>query len=229
MKPGQPSTSAAFRTLLARDVRLAWRGGRGVSVALGFYLVVVAVLPLGLGPDQNLLARIAPGILWIGLLLAALLSLDGLFERDAADGSLDLIQLGPLPLEFAVIAKTMAHWLTTALPLVLAAPVLALMLNMEVSAYGPLIVAMLAGTPAISALGTVGAALTLPVRRSGLLLALIMLPLFVPLLVFGVASAGPLTGGAGRGGALAFLTAISLAFTALSPFAAAAALRLQTR
>src|SRR6185312_1642859 len=157
-----------------------------VGLALGFYLVVVAMLPLGLGPDLNLLSRIAPGVLWVALLLAALLSLGRLFETDFDDGSLDVLATGPLPLEAVAAAKSLAHWLTTSVPLVVAAPVLGLLLNLAPEAYGMLIVTMLAGTPAISFIGAIGAALTLRARRGGMLIALLMLPLYVPTLLFGI-------------------------------------------
>lgn len=216
---------SAFRQLLRRDLVLAWREGGGVGVALGFYVVVVTLLPLGLGPDLNLLARVASGVLWVALLLAALLSLGRLFEGDFEDGSLEVLATGPLPLETIAAAKSLAHWLTTGLPLTLLAPVLALMLNLPPESYGVLVVTLLIGTPAISFLGAVGAAVTLRARRGGLLLSLLMLPLFVPTLVFAIAAFAS----EARTPSLLILAAITLVSVTLSPLAAAAALRMQLR
>jgi heme exporter protein B len=212
--------------LARRDLILAWKEGGGVGVALGFYLVVVTLLPLGIGPDLALLRRIAPGILWVALLLAALLSLGRMFETDLEDGSLEVLATGPLPLEAVAAAKSLAHWLTTGVPLTALAPLLGLLLDMQPEAYAVLTLSMLAGTPAVSALGAIGAALTLRARRGGLLLALLMLPLFVPTLVFGIETV--------RSASLAeqaflpsflMLCAVSLAALVLAPLAAAAALR----
>jgi heme exporter protein B len=220
----------AFRQLVARDLMLAWREGGAIGVTLGFFLVVVTMLPLSLGPDLNLLSRIAAGVLWVALLLAALLSLGRMFETDLEDGSLDVLATGPLAMEGVVVAKGLAHWLSTGLPLTVLAPLLGLLLNLPAEAYGPLVATMLAGTPAISFLGAIGAALTLRARRGGLLLALLMLPLFVPTLVFGIAAVNAATVGAGAVlPPFLILIAISLAAIVLSPLAAAAALRLQLR
>lgn len=218
----------AFLTLIGRDLRLALREGSAVGTALGFFLLVVTLLPLGLGPDLKLLSRIAPGIVWIALLLAALLSLPRIFEADHEDGSLEVMATAPLPLELATAAKALAHWISTGIPLALLAPVLGLLLNLEAKAYPALMLTMLAGTPAISFLGTIGAALTLKARRGGLLLALLVLPLYVPTLIFGISAISQAT--LGLDGFLAsflILTAISLASLVLAPLAAAAALRLQ--
>lgn len=220
----------AFRQLVARDLMLAWREGGAIGVTLGFFLVVVTMLPLSLGPDLNLLSRIAAGVLWVALLLAALLSLGRMFETDLEDGSLDVLAAAPLAIEGVVVAKGLAHWLSTGLPLTVLAPLLGLLLNLPAEAYGPLVATMLAGTPAISFLGAIGAALTLRARRGGLLLALLMLPLFVPTLVFGIAAVNAATVGAGAVlPPFLILIAISLAAIVLSPLAAAAALRLQLR
>jgi heme exporter protein B len=219
----------AFLTLLKRDIVLATREGGALGTALGFYLIVVALMPLGLGPDLNLLARIAAGVLWIALLLAALLSLPRIFEADHDDGSLEVMAMGPLPLEAGAAAKALAHWITTGVPLALLAPVLGILLNLDLAAYPLLIATMLAGTPAISFLGAIGAALTLRTRRGGLLLALLVLPLYVPTLIFGIAAiSGALMGPAGGGdAAFLILCAISLASVVLGPVAAATALRAQ--
>ena len=179
-------------------MRLAVREGGAIGTALGFFLVVVSLMPLGLGPDLNLLARIAAGILWIALLLAALLSLNRIFEADYEDGTLDVLATGPLPLELVSAAKSLAHWITTGIPLAILAPVLGILLNLDLNAYPVLVATTLIGTPAVSFLGAIGAALTMKTRRGGLLLALIVLPLYVPTLIFGIsavsASAGPCRG-----------------------------------
>jgi heme exporter protein B len=218
---------SAFLALLVRDLRLAFREGSVLGAALGFYLIVVAMLPLGLGPDMALLSRIAPGLLWLALLLAALLSLGRLFETDIEDGSLDVLATGPLPLEAVVAAKGLAHWLSTALPLTLLAPVLGLMLNLDLAAYPPLLLTMLIGTPAISFIGAIGAALTLRSRRGSLLIALLVLPLYVPTLIFGIGAVASLLGPGGAQPSLMILGAISLGALVLGPIAAAAALRAQ--
>jgi heme exporter protein B len=217
---------ATMAALLKRELALAMRDASALGTVLGFYLIVVSLLPLGLGPDTTLLARIAPGALWIALLLSALLSLNRLFEADHRDGSLAVLMTAPMPLELVVMVKIAAHLITTALPLVLAAPVLGLLLNLPPSANGLLIGSMLAGAPAISAIGAVGASLTLATRKGGLLISLLVLPLYVPTLVFGVAAleAAEMAPG-GSGQALLFLAAISLATLVTAPFAAAAALR----
>lgn len=219
----------AFLRLLVRDITLALREGGAIGTALGFYLLVVAMLPLGLGPDLNLLSRIAPGLLWIALLLSALLSLGRIFETDNDDGSLEVMALGPLPLELVTAAKALAHWITTGVPLALMAPLLGILLNLDISAYGVLVLTMLIGTPAISFLGAVGAALTLRARRGGLLLALLVLPLYVPTLIYGITAISAATTNVegGMSASLAILGAVSLGTLVLGPIASAAALRIQ--
>lgn len=221
---------SAFRELLKRDVLMTWREGGAVGTALGFYVMVITLLPLGIGPDLNLLSRIAPGLLWVALMLAALLSLGRLFETDLEDGSLDVLATSGLPLEAVAAAKCLAHWLGTALPLVLLAPVLGLLLNLPLDAYAPLMLSMLTGTPAVSFIGGIGAALTLSARRGGVLIALLMLPLFVPTLIFGIetVSSSLLDSGAFWPSFL-ILAAVSLASIVLAPLATAAALRLQVQ
>jgi heme exporter protein B len=217
-----------FRELLRRELAIAWKDGSSIGVALGFYLIVVTMLPLGLGPDLNLLTRIAPGLLWVALLLSALLSLGRMFESDLEDGSLEVLSTGPLPLEAVAAVKSLAHWLTTGVPLAILAPVLGLLLNLQPDAYVVLVATMLIGTPAISFVGSVGAALTLRTRRGGLLLALLMLPLFVPTLIFGISAIGAALGNSeAYVPSLLILAAISLASVALAPIATGAALRLQ--
>ena len=215
-----------FWTLVRRDLELAIREGSALGTALGFYLVIVALMPLGLGPDLKLLSRIAPGVLWIALLLAALLSLPRMFEADHEDGSLEVLATAPLPLELMAAAKALAHWISTGVPLALLAPVLGLLLNLELGAYPALVATMIVGTPAISFLGAIGAALTLRARRGGLLLALLVLPLYVPTLIFGI-SAMSATGSGLEEASFLILCAISLSSLVLGPIAAAAALRLQ--
>jgi heme exporter protein B len=217
---------ASAWAIFKRELVLAQRDAAALGTALGFYLIVVSLLPLGLGPDTTLLARIAPGALWIALLLAALLSLVRMFEADHQDGSLAVLMTAPVPLELVVVIKILAHVVTTALPLILVSPLVGLLLNLEPSAYPTLVTSMLLGAPAISAIGAIGAALTLASRKGGLLIALLVLPLYVPTLVFGVAALeASATAPGGSLQALLFLAAISLVSFVAAPFAAAAALR----
>jgi heme exporter protein B len=218
---------SAFGTLIVRDLRLAVRQGGALGTALGFYMIVVTLLPLGLGADLNLLSRIAPGVLWIALLLSALLSLPRMFGADYEDGTLDLLATGPLPLELVASAKALAHWISTGIPLTLLAPVLGILLNLDIGAYPVLVATMLVGTPAVSFIGAVGAALTLRAHRGGLLIALLVLPLYVPTLIFGMAAIGALLAPGGVMSPFLILTAISLMAVVLGPIAAAAALRAQ--
>lgn len=216
---------SAVSALLIRDMRLATRAGGSAALALAFFAAVAALVPLGVGADLHLLARIAGGVLWVGAVLAALLSLDRLFQADFEDGSLDLLVLGPLPLEGVTATKIVAHWLTTGLPLTLLSPVLALLFNLPPSGTLALIASLAIGTPAISAIGAIGAGLTLSVRRGGLILPLIVLPLLSPAVIFGAGSViGALDGLVN--GAMWLLAAFSFAAVLLSPFAVAAALRL---
>ncbi len=217
---------SAFTALLLRDMRLSVRVGGGALMGALFFLIVVAMMPFAIGPDLNLLARIGPAILWLGALLASLLALDRLFAVDHEDGSLDLLMMGRMPLELAVLAKAIAHWLTTGLPLVLISPVLGLMLNVELRAMGVVALTLLAGTPALTFIGLIGAALSVALRRGGLLLAVLILPLTIPVLIFGVAAANAaLVGPAPFGPPFTILCALSLASLVLGPVAAAAALR----
>lgn len=216
----------AFAALLFRDMRLAVRVGGGALMGALFFLIVVTMMPFAIGPDLNLLARIGPAVLWLGALLASLLALDRLFAMDHEDGSLDLLMTGRMPLELAVLAKAIAHWLTTGLPLVIVAPVLGLMLNVEMRAMGTVALTLLAGTPALTFIGLVGAALSVALRRGGLLLAVLVLPLTIPVLIFGVAAANAaIVGPAPFGPPFTILCALTLASLVLGPIAAAAALR----
>jgi heme exporter protein B len=218
---------AAFRSLVLRDLSLARRQGGALTTTLGFYLIVIVAVPLGLGPDQNLLSRIAPGILWIGLLLSSLLSADRMFHDDYEDGSLEIIALGPLPLELTALAKALAHWLTVGVPLLVLAPLLGMMLNMDGRAFAPLMATLIAGTPAVSLLAGIGAALTLALRKGGLLLPLLILPFYIPILIFGVAAVNAVVTGPGSFSTpFTILCALTLASAVLAPIATGAALRL---
>jgi len=215
--------------LLTRDMRLAVRAGGGFGLGLAFFLIVVVLVPFGVGPENALLARIAPGILWLGALLACLLSLDRIFALDWEDGSLDLLATSPVPMEALVSMKALAHWLTTGLPLVLATPVLGLLLSLPVQGYGPLVLSLALGTPALSVIGTFGAALTVGIKRGGLLLSLLVLPLYVPTLIFGAEVARRGAEGLEYTAPLAMLAGITCGAIALLPFASAAVLRVNLR
>lgn len=218
-----------MKALLLRDLRLATRAGGGFGLALAFFLIVCTLVPFGVGPQGGTLALIAPGILWVGALLACLLSLDRIFALDHEDGSLDLLATAPLPLEGVVAIKALAHWLTTGLPLVLAAPVFGILLHLPGPGYGWLVLSLALGTPALSVLGAFGAAVTVGLRRGGLLLSLLVLPLYIPTLIFGAEAVRRGAAGLDPWTPLVFLAAITLAVLALVPFAAAAALRVNLR
>jgi heme exporter protein B len=215
--------------LLRRDVLLALRIGGGGAMGVGFFLLVVTLLPLGIGRDAETLAKVAGGLLWAAALLACLLSLDRLFQADHEDGALDHLLLAPQPLEALVAVKAAAHWLTTGLPLVVAAPVLAITLNLPGAAYPALILSLLAGTPGLSLIGAVGAAITVGVRRGGLLLSLLVLPLYIPTLVFGARAVDRAATGLDPTTPLLLVGAVTLLAAALGPVAAAAALRVNLR
>lgn len=205
-------------------MQLAFRQGSAIGTSLGFYLVAISIIPLGLGPDLALLSRIAPGIIWVALLLSAILSVDAMYQQDKDDGSLDLLALGPLPLEMIAFSKSCSHWLTTCVPLVLITPLTGLLLNIDIALVPNLIATLLIGTAGVSAVAGIGAALTTGLRRGALLLPLLILPLFAPFLIFGVSA---LSGAEGAfTPSLLLLTALSLTASVASPFAAAAALRL---
>jgi len=215
-----------FVALLRHDLALGWRERADLMPVLGFFVVVALLVPLAVGPEPNLLARIAAGMLWLAALLAVLLALDRLFADDWRDGTLDLLLLSPLPLPLAVLAKVTAHWLLSTAPLVVLAPLLAVLLRLPEVAWPALLGGLLVGTPALSLIGAVGAALTLGARRGGVLLALLVLPLYVPVLVFGAAAVEAALAGTGAAPHLMLLGAIFLAALALAPWAAGAALRL---
>ena len=220
--PDKPANRALL-ALLHRELRLAGRAGGG-AMGVAFLLVLATLIPFAIGPDLVLLGRIGPAILWIGALLSTLLGLDRLFQADLEDGALDGLRLGPLPLEVVVLLKCAAHWLTTGVPLALAAPLLGVLFAMEPTSLPALSFSLLLGTPALTLIGATGAAATVGLRRGSLLLSLLVLPLGVPVLIFGVAAADAGPSG-GRWQALVLLLACSLAAMALAPFAAAAALR----
>jgi heme exporter protein B len=216
---------SALAAILARDLRLALRAGGGAGIGVVFFLAVVTIVPFAVGPDLPLLRRIGPAVLWIGALLSSLLGLERIFASDHDDGSLDQLFLAPAPLALIAGAKALAHWLATGLPLVLIAPVLGLMLGVETGALAAVTVTLLAGTPAVTFIGLLAGALAAALPRSGLLVAVLVLPLAIPLLIFGVAATEAAVAGAPFGGAFRFLCAVSLFFLVLGPLAAAAVLR----
>lgn len=217
---------SVFGALLRRDLALARREGGATFLVLGFFLIVIALFPFGVGPELDMLARIAPGTLWVAALLAALLPLDRLFQADREDGSLDQLALLPLPLELVVLAKVAAQWLSIGLPLVLLSPLLALLLNLPTEAMPTLMLSLALGTPALALIGAIGAALTVGIRRGGALLSVLVLPLDVPVLIFGAGAVDAAALGFDPTAHLMLLAACALAALALAPFAAAAALRL---
>ena len=216
----------ALRALLLRDMRIAVRIGGGALIGVLFFLAVVTLMPFAIGPDLALLRRIGPAILWLGALLASLLALDRLFSADYEDGSLDLILMGAAPLELTVAAKGLAHWITTGLPLVVAVPVLGLLLDLDPAAIGAGALTLLVGTPALTFIGLIGAALAVALRRGGLLLPVLVLPFTIPVLIFGVSAAeAAIVGPVPFGTPFTILCALTLASLVIGPFAAAATLR----
>jgi heme exporter protein B len=214
-----------FLAVIARDLRLARRQGTDIAMTLAFFVVVVSLFPLGLGPTPDLLSRIAPAVLWVTALLAAMLSFDRLFQQDAEDGGLDQLALSGLPLALLALAKACAHWLTTGLPMLILAPLLAISLNLATEAYGALVATLALGTPVVSLFGTVGAALVVGARRAGVLVALIVLPLLIPVLIFAVSAIEAASAGLPVRVHLLFLGAMLAAAVPLAPLAAGAALR----
>lgn len=212
-----------------RDLALAVKAGGGFGLSLAFFLIVTVLVPFGVGPDTGILREVATGILWVGALLACLLSLDRIFQLDFEDGSLDLLVTSPLPLEGLVVIKALAHWLTTGLPLTLLAPVLGVLLNLDPAGFGWLVVSLALGTPALSMIGTFGAALTVGLKRGGLLLSLLVLPLYVPTLIFGAETVRRAVDGFANTTPLLMLSGITLGTLAILPFAAAAAIRINLR
>lgn len=218
-----------MRALLLRDIRLAIRAGGGFGLGLAFFLMVAVLVPLGVGPEGTLLSKIAPGIVWVAALLACLLSLDRMFALDFEDGSLDLMAVSPLPLEGVAAMKALAHWLVTGLPLVVISPLFGLLLSLSPGGYVWVVVSLAVGSPALSLIGAFGAALTVGLKRGGLILSLIVLPMYVPTLVFGAEVVRRGASGADAVVPLLLLAAISLGSAAVLPFACAAALRANLR
>ncbi len=215
----------ALLAVLQRDLQLAWRApGDSLNVVL-FFVLTVVLFPLGIGPEVETLQRISVGVVWVMALLACLLSLDRLFRDDAEDGSLDLLALSPVALEFLVLSKILAHWLVSAVPLIVISPVLAGSLNMPAEAFPVLIVSLLLGTPTLSLIGAVGAALTLGARRAGVLIGLLVLPLYIPVLIFGVAAGDAAAQGLSPRPHLLLLGGLLALFLPIAPVAAAAAIR----
>jgi heme exporter protein B len=215
----------AFLGLIRQDLRLGIRQGGDIGLVLGFFVLAVILFPFGIGPEPELLRRVAAGIVWVAALLAAVLSLDRLFAADYADGGLDLIALSAMPLELAVLAKAAAHWLTTGLPLVIVSPLLAILVDLDPAALPSLVVGLLLGTPAMSLVGAIAAALSLGARRPGVLTTLVVLPLYLPPLIFGTGAVEASLAAEGARAHLLLLAALSVAAVPLAPLAAAAALR----
>lgn len=211
--------------LLRHELKLAWRQGSSSGMAVAFFVIAVVLFPLGVGPELNILSRISAGVIWVAVLLSALLSLDRLFQPDYEDGSLDQLALLPMPLELVVTVKAVAHWITTCLPIIAASPALAILMNMEGEGFAVMIQSLLVGTPALSFIGAIGAALTVAVRRGGVLVSILVLPLFVPSLIFGVSAIDAVLTRTVAGPNLLLLGAITAFAAALAPFAAAAALK----
>ncbi len=214
-----------FAVIVERELRLALRQSGDSALIVMFFVLAAVLFPFGLGPEPNLLARMAGGVVWVTALLAAMLSFERLFLADYEDGSLEQLALGPAPLALVALAKALAHWLTTGVPLLLAAPLIGVLYHLPDSGYAPLIASMLLGTPTISLIGMVGAALTLGARRGGVLLSLLVLPLVVPVLIFGAGAIDAAIGGFPVRPQLMVLGAMLLAALALCPWAAAAGVR----
>jgi heme exporter protein B len=215
----------AFLGLIRQDLRLGIRQGGDIGLVLGFFVLAVILFPFGIGPEPELLRRVAAGIVWVAALLAAVLSLDRLFATDYADGGLDLIALSAMPLELAVLAKAAAHWLMTGLPLVIVSPLLAILVDLDPAALPSLVVGLLLGTPAMSLVGAIAAALSLGARRPGVLTTLVVLPLYLPPLIFGTGAVEASLAAEGARAHLLLLAALTVAAVPLAPLAAAAALR----
>jgi heme exporter protein B len=214
-----------FARIVRRDLQLALRHGMDSLMVVAFFVIAVVLFPLGVGPEPNMLARIAAGVVWVAALLASMLSLERLFQLDFEDGSLDLLMLTPMAPALLAGAKVVAHWLTTGLPLIVAAPILALLLGMEAAGLPVLVAALALGTPILSLVGAVGAALVLGARRGGVLLSLLVLPLYIPVLIFGVAAVDAAIGGFAARPYLEVLAGLLIAAMVLCPLAAAAGLR----
>lgn len=216
---------SVFSTLLTRDLRLAIRQSADSLTVVAFFAIATVLFPFGVGPEANILARIAGGVLWVAALLAALLSLDRVFTVDYEDGTLDQLVLSGAPLPLVVMAKVLAHWLTTGLALILVSPLMAITLHLPAEGYVPLLLALLLGTPTVSLVGAVGAALVLGTRRGGVLLSLLVLPLYIPVLIFGTAAVESAITGVSSNGPLLVLAGFAVLALTLCPWATSAALR----
>ena len=214
-----------FLAIVRRDARLAFRQGTDTMMTLAFFVIAVVLFPFGVGPEPNVLARIGGGVVWVAALLASMLALERLFQADYEDGGLELLALAPLPPEAVVLAKVFAHWLATGLPLAVVAPALGVMMNVPADVFPVLVAALLLGTPTLSLIGAIGAGLILGARKGGVLLALLVLPLFIPVLVFGVSAVEMAAQGLSPQASLLILSGMALAALALGPWAAAAAVR----
>ncbi|MCK5041907.1 MAG: heme exporter protein CcmB [Sphingomonadales bacterium] len=217
---------SALKTILSYELKLAWRQGSTGGMAVAFFLVTVALFPLGVGPEAKTLASIGGGVIWVAALLAALLSLERLIHSDLEDGFLDQLALSPWPLELVIFAKALGHWLVTGLPLVLATPLLGVMMQMQAHSIEVMFYSMLVGTPALSFIGSLGSGLTAMVKKGGLLIALLILPLYIPTLIFGVSAIDAASFNGDPVPHLMILAALSIGAVALTPFASAAAIRL---
>ncbi len=212
--------------VVARDLKLAMRRQADIVSVLFFFIIVASLFPLGIGPEPQLLKKLAPGVLWVGALLATMLSLPRLFADDYRDGTLEQLVLAPQPLGLTVIGKVIAHWLVSGLPLALLAPVLGIQFDLETDALAILIVSLLIGTPALSGIGAIGAALTLGLRGGGVLVSLLVLPLYIPVLIFGAGAVDATVTGMGAEAHLSILGALAIAGVFFAPWATAAALRI---
>ncbi len=215
-----------FGAIIKRDINLAWSQGGTGTMALSFFLIAVSLFPFGVGPEPQTLARIAAGVIWVVALLACLISLDKLFQADVEDGSMDDFVLSPIGLYGVVSAKIIAHWFSTMLPIVIIAPLLAMLMQLPDTGYQYLVISLIIGTPALSLFGSIGAALTVSVRRGGVLLSLLVLPLYIPTLIFGVGAVDAVVLNTDPSAHIALLGAVTLVSIVISPFAASAALRL---
>ena len=215
--------------LITRDIALARRQGGGLGAAFGFILSVMVLIPLAIGPDQVLLSKLAPGMMWLALLLSVLLTADRMFQQDFEDGSLDIMAVGKLPFEIVTLAKAIAHWITVSLPLAIITPPLGLLMSLDISQLPILFVSMITGSLALSLLAAIGGAVTAGLRRGGLLVSLLVLPLYVPVLIFGVAASSANLGPSSSIPALIVLCAITLMSLVISPWACAAALKAYLR
>ncbi|SHI26775.1 heme exporter protein CcmB [Ferrimonas marina] len=222
------SYSQAFKTVLRRDLQIAFRHRGDIFNPLMFFVMVVTLFPLGIGPEPNTLTRIAPGIIWVAALLSAMLSLERLFKSDYADGTLEQMMLSPQPLALMALAKVLAHWLVTGVPLILIAPLLAVMLHLDESAYGALMATLVVGTPTLSLIGAIGVALTVGLPKGGVLLSLLILPLYIPVLIFATGAIDAASMGLEYGGQMAILAAILIGALVVAPVAISASLRVST-